>query len=448
MKLQLPRKRITIPFVLMLVAGGVHLWREHQRALPEHWDGSYDLETVAVPAAGSGEGAGAGARPPAATPGPDWSHWRGPAGNGISPEKDWFSPWPPQGPKRFWKATLGAGYSSFALAGGRLYTMGNLAGRDVVYCLDAATGSALWKHSYPCGSDPSYPGPRATPTVDGDRVYTLSRKGHLFCLDAATGKLRWAREAARDAGARLPQWDLGGSVLVAGRLLVLNVGSAGLALDKETGETVWSSGKGPSGYATPVPYELQGRQGVALFGFNRILGLDPADGKLLWEHPWSTGCDVNAADPIVTGDKVFFSSGYGTGCALVQFEPGPPRVLWKNQNLAEHFSSPILLDGCIYGFDGNAGSQGSLRCLDLATGELKWSHGGLVGSLVAADGKLLILSELGELLVVEASPAAYKELARAQLVGGQCFTVPLLSGARAYCRNTAGEVLCVSTRGE
>lgn len=373
----------------------------------------------------------------------DWPNWRGPTYNGQSKETDWQANWPEAGPKRLWRQAVGTGFSSIAVAGGRAYTMGNDKDIDTVWCFDAATGEEIWKHSYPCPKDANLyeGGPGATPTVDGKRVYTFSKKGHLFCLNAATGEVIWKRNIDQQFKAKLPKWGFAGSPLVQGDKLFLNAGSAGIALDKATGETVWQSGKGPAGYATPVPFEQKGLKCLAIFGQNSLIAVNAADGKQLWQTPWQTSYDINAADPIISDGKVFISSGYNKGCALFEIAD-PPKELWKNRTMRNQFSSCVLVDGYLYGFDMSV-----LKCVDFKTGQEKWSQKGLgKGSLMAADGKLIILGDSGELVTAEPSPEAFKPISRAKVLAGRCWTVPVLAGGRIYCRNAAGDLVCLDVR--
>ncbi len=188
--------------------------------------------------------------------GADWPNFRGPNHDGISSETGWIAKWPAEGPKQLWKASVGTGFASIAVAGGRAYVMGNLAETDTVYCFDAETGKPVWKYSYPAALDPKMHegGPGATPTVDGGRVYTASKQGLVFCLDAAKGQLIWSNNAASLVGAGVPNWGFAASVLVQDNLLILDMGGSGAALDKSNGQVVWSSAKEAGGYATPLPF--------------------------------------------------------------------------------------------------------------------------------------------------------------------------------------------------
>lgn len=376
----------------------------------------------------------------------DWPNFRGPDHNGVSHETGWFNEWPRPGPRQAWRAKVGTGFASFAVADGRAYTTGNQNNTDTLFCFDAATGRQLWSSSYPCPLDPHYydGGTSATPTVDGAVVYQLSRRGHLLALDAASGQVRWSINVAEQTGAEVPEWGFASSPLVWRDLLILNVGSAGTAVDKRTGRVVWTSGKDAAGYATAVPRTAGGHEEVVLLVRERLVGLDPATGREHWSYPWKTRYKVNATDPVILRDRLFIATGYNRGGAVLDVSGSVPQVVWEGKQMRNHFNACVLVDGFLYGFDGNVGDRGPLKCLDFQTGTVLWTHEGLgTGALTAADGKLIILSERGELLVAEASPKGFRELARAQILGGKCWTAPVLANGRIYCRNSRGDVACV-----
>jgi outer membrane protein assembly factor BamB len=376
----------------------------------------------------------------------DWPRWRGPDLNGISSETGWTAHWPAEGPRQIWKTTVGTGFSSLAVSKGRVYTMGNARDTEAVYCLDAETGRELWVQFYSCPVDPNMyeGGPSATPTVDAGRVFTLSRRGDLFCFEAESGKIIWQKNIASETGAARPTWGFAGSPLVEGDLLILNVGSAGTALEKATGKLVWQSGKNPAGYSTPVPLDWEGERYVLLFGQQALTAVHARSGKALWSHPWKTPHDINAADPIVAGDKVFLSSGYHRGGAVLKLTSAGPRVLWENKDMRNQFNPSVLIGNKLYGFDGNSGQGGALKCVDFESGVVHWAEPKIsFGALMAAGQNLIVLSERGELLAGPASPAAFKPTSRAQVLGGRCWTTPVLANGRLYCRNSRGDIVCL-----
>ena len=381
----------------------------------------------------------------------DWTRWRGPDLNGISSETGWLAKWPDDGPKRLWKAKVGTGFSSVSVANGKVYTLGN-SGRgkgkekDTVFCFDAATGKAIWSHAYEAKLDPKYyaGGPSGTPTVDGDRVFTLGKRGQLICFGAADGHVVWQKNIATETKGKRPTWGFAGSPLVIGGTVFVNVGSHGTALDKKTGKILWSTGRDSASYSSIVPHVRDGRQELVMFAYKAVVAVDPKTGSTLWSYPWETKYDTNAADPILIGDKVFISSGYDRGCALLQINGDKVVKLWENKNMRNHFNPCVLIDGHLYGFDGNTG-RATLKCIELATGKVQWeekSFGGF-GALQAIGKKLLIISNQGELIVAEANADEFTETSRAQVTGPKCWTTPVLANGRIYCRNSRGDLTCL-----
>jgi outer membrane protein assembly factor BamB len=371
----------------------------------------------------------------------DWPQWRGPQRSGISAERGWSHRWPASGPRRLWGVQVGQGFSGVAVVGGRLYTAGNVNGQDVVYCLNADTGQVIWRYAYPC--DPGdYGGPRATPTADGASVYTLSRDGRAFCLNALNGRPVWQKDLRREMNAQTPNWGFAGSPLIEGNLVLFNVGTAGIALDKRTGRTEWASGPKTAGYASPVPFTLGAQRGVAFFVAWGIVAVNPASGRPLWQHNWNTNFDVNAADPIVSGDSVFISSNYNRGGALLKVSGKRASVVWENRNMRNHFNTCVLLNGFLYGNDEN-----TLKCIEWSTGRERWRLRGIdKGGLIASDGRLIVLTGRGELVIAQATPERYVELARARVLDGTTWTPPVLANGRIYCRSHEGMLVCLDVR--
>ncbi|MBM4024378.1 MAG: alcohol dehydrogenase [Planctomycetes bacterium] len=379
----------------------------------------------------------------------DWPCYRGPNHNGISQETDWSANWGTSGPKVLWQKSIGIGFSTTAVADGRVYNMGNSDKKtDIVYCFDAKTGQELWKHTYPSPLEPKYydGGTLSTPTVAGGKVYTLGKMGDFFCLDAKTGKVLWQKQLNKELGFELPTWHFSSSTLIVDDKAILNIGTGGLALHKDTGAVVWQSDKGKCGYATPVPFTMDGRPGLALFGEVTLVAVSPTDGKRLWEYPWRTQYEVNAADPIVVGNQVFLTTGYKRGCGLIEVHGADVKKIWENRVMAMQINSPVLHEGHVYGFDENV-----FKCLKLQDGSEQWADRSLgKGALMmSADGRLIITSERGELVIAKADPQKFDVLARAQiLTKTRCWTSPVLANGRIYARNAAGDFVCVDVSGK
>lgn len=374
----------------------------------------------------------------------DWPRWRGPDADGISMETDW-DPEALNRPRILWKASVGTGYSSVAVKDRYLYTMGNEKNIDTVYCINAVTGKEIWHYSYPCMLG-LHPGPRVTPTIDGNSVYTLSRDGDLFCFNAENGKVRWKMNITSEFRVSPPKWGFAGSPVIEEGLLILNAGVSGVALNKKTGKKIWFSKTGTGGYAAPVIYDYNGKRCAAIFGEKALYAVEAKTGKLLWSYPWRTEHDVNAADPLVVGNRVFISSNYGKGCVLLEMTGKKPKVLWQNNRMSSHFSSFIYLDGYIYGNDGSSWIKNSVfRCLDINTGEEMWGEALGFGSLIAVSGKLIMLNAGGDLFIAEATHHSYREIARAEKVLARtCWTPPVFWNGGIFCRNLRGDLIYIS----
>ena len=386
--------------------------------------------------------------------GANWPSFRGPGHDGKSTES---IAWPTNGPRQLWKINVGIGHSAVSVVGDRAYTMGNTNDTDTIFSIDVATGKIVWTHSYPCNEKvgiKDYDGPFATPTVANGVVYTLSRKGDVFALDARDGKVIWSRNIVKEDDVRPPGFGgLAGSPLILGDKLILNGSPGGMALDAKTGKTLWKSGAGPGGHATPVPLRIGQKTYLAIHSPRALTIVDAADGKQTWTTERRQPIGVNAPDPVVDGTKVFVTAGRAFGGALFDVT-GATTPLWEQEGLSSHWHTSVLLNGYLYGPDGNnsegAGrSPTSLRCLDWKTGEIKWSEPKLeFNGLISVGGKLLILTEVGDLVLAEASPAAYKELGSARVIEGRAFTAPVFANGKVYARNTKGDVVCLDIGGK
>ncbi|MDA1051440.1 MAG: PQQ-like beta-propeller repeat protein [Planctomycetota bacterium] len=379
----------------------------------------------------------------------DWPRWRGPTRDGISRESQLSVEWPAAGPPVLWRANVGTGFSSIVVASGRAFTLGNRDNTDTVYCFEAETGDTRWTHSYEAPLNDKFfdGGPTSTPTVDENVVYTLSRAGNAICFDAASGEVRWSKNIAEEASVRVPGWGFGGSPVVFGNKLLLAVGETGAAVDKRTGELLWSSADKDAGYATPLPFQHDGNWLALIASGKYFHAVDIATGEEQWRYKWLTRFGCNAADPILSGDTVFISSGYNRGSALLKLTEGEPEDVWKSKDFQNQFSSSVLIDGYLYGIDGDTTGERLLKCVELASGKIQWSESGFgSGALIAAGSHLIILSETGELAVAGASPTEFKSLAKATVLQGKCWTAPTLAHGRVYCRSADGDVVCVDLK--
>jgi len=385
----------------------------------------------------------------------DWPNWRGPQHNGISYEGNWGGNWANCEPNVVWEQQVKTGFSSIAVAEGRLYTMGNsdlvVGGKtiahDLVYCLDANSGEILWTHAYPSPLAPdSYDGgPSATPTVADSNVYTLSKHGMAYCLDANDGEVVWENDLVANYGVRTPTWGLAGSPYVDGNLVIYNVGTHGLALYAADGTLAWETGTNRPGYSTPVPFDFEGQHLLVLMGEKTFAAVQVQTGHVLWEHPWITSNQANIPDPIVDSNLVFVSTGYNKGSALFDVATGHATQLWFQKNMQCYLNSCVLWQGYLYGPNDKGDA---LTCVQRSTGDIMWTwnqaQGGLSkGSVTLADGKLIILSQGGELCIAEASPVGYRQIGRGRILAGKCWSVPVLANGKIYARNSTGNLVCV-----
>jgi outer membrane protein assembly factor BamB len=329
-----------------------------------------------------------------------------------------------------------------------VFTLTKEKNEEIVVCLDAATGKDRWRYRYDCdyaahqsftggGMPASRTGPRATPTVDGGCVYTLGATGTLLCLDATTGKKVWQQDLLRIAGRDCPTHGYCGSPLVVGERIYLELGGenkAIAALDKKDGSVVWQSLNDTLGQGSPIWAEVRGVPQVIFFTGRGAVGVAPQDGRLLWRYPWTTRFDLNIATPIYADGKVFISSNYGTGGALIRVtDKDEPPTLWKSLAMQNHISTSVLYQGNLYGF-----SEDRLRCVNFETGKVRWDKSGLgKGSLVIADGHLIILGQHGELVLAKPNANEYVEVSRCQVFdkGTLTWTVPVVSNGRLFIRS-------------
>lgn len=395
----------------------------------------------------------------------DWPQYRGPNANGTTAEAIQKT-WPASGPKQLWKTPVNAGFSSFAVGGGKAFTLVTRSidnvKNEVCVALDADSGKELWAvplgfSKYDGGGDSGAPhnsggdGPRSTPSLDGNRVYTISAALVLTCLDANDGKVVWRKDLVKEHGARNIQWQNAASPLIEGDSIFLCAGGTNqalLAFRKTDGALVWKGQNDKMTHATPIAGTILGQRQVVFFTQSGLVSVKPADGTVLWryEFPYKVS---TAASPVIGDDMVFCSAGYGVGAGAVRISKDgsgfKATELWRKPNQQmNHWSTSVYHDGHLYGLFGfKQWEKVPLKCIDLATGEEKWSKEGYgQGGTILAGGNLVTLAENGDLVVVEASPKAYNETARFKVVTGKCWNNVALANGRIYARSTK-EGVCV-----
>ena len=382
----------------------------------------------------------------------DWPQWRGPKRDGISRERGWRRDRGSSGPPILWQRhTSGPGYSGLAVVRNRLYTMMQDGPTEAVVCWDAETGRELWRRRYAARfvSDQGS-GPRATPTVDDNRVYTLGATGILHCLDERTGAVQWRRDLVADFGGHIPEWGVAASPLIDGDWLYVTPGGAQdtsvVCLEKKSGKVRWTSLNDRPAYSSPVIATAAGVRQLILLTGEGLVSLSLEEGRLYWRLPWSTSMDCNVATPICHGDEIFISSGYGKGCALLRVVARGAGALdvetmYAHRRMRNHFSTSVLYEGHLYGFD-----ETRLVCMEWATGKLRWEARGFrKGSVLISDGHLIILGENGKLALAEATPEAYRELCSVRVTRGRCWTVPTLAGGKLFIRDPR-RIVCYDLR--
>lgn len=349
-----------------------------------------------------------------------------------------------------WKVEVGTGFSTVSVAGDRVLTMGNEGDRDTVWCLDAASGEVLWKHTYDCELDPRYyeGGPGGTPTIHEGAVYTLSKKGHAYRFDLETGEVTWSRDLLADHDFELPEWSFACSPFVDGDRVLYNVGRGGLALSRETGKTLWMPTTETSGYATVVPYPTPENPSVhLLFSAKSLLAFDSDSGESYWSYPWKSSRDVNAADPLVIGDRLMVSSSAGTEMLSLGEGRSEPEKLWKQHDLKWYFNPGVRIGDHVYSLHGTTHRPTELTCTDIATGETVWAEEGFGSGGLVAAGEVVIVFDNGMLTLFRASPEKYDPIHQQKILEGKCWTSPVLSNGRVYCRTAEGELAAVVLAG-
>lgn len=379
----------------------------------------------------------------------DWPQWRGPDGDNVSKESGW-SPVGAEAP--LWTAQVGTGYSSPAIADGRVIINGYFddeetpgEGIDRISCLSVETGGLLWVVEYPATiyNNEHAGGALSSPTIVGDTVYVASRAGELRAIDVENGGPRWEVDLVERHGVDPDRYGFASSPYFHDGRLILNASST-LAIDAASGETLWISEDNEARYSTVAPIQLGERLGFVVFGHAGLLVLDGSNGELIHNFSFRKGeRNVEGATPIVMGEEVFISSGYEQGGALVDFGGEAPELIWRTRRMRNKMAGSTLWEDHLYGFD-----ESMLKCINLL-GEEQWRVRGLGhGALTIADGHLLVTTSDGELIVAKAGSDGFDELSRRKVIDGGVFWAgPVLSDGRIFVRGSLGDLACMDHRG-
>jgi len=379
----------------------------------------------------------------------DWPQFLGPTRNGVYPGNDLAEKWPKEGPVVVWKKAVGQGFSGPAVAGGKLILFHRVNNREIVDCLKATNGAAVWQFEYPTAYRDDFgfdEGPRATPSISDGRVYTFGAEGMVHCLDIETGKQLWSADTKAKFGAPKGYFGMACSPLVEGGVLLLNIGGeddAGIvAFDRVSGQLKWRASADKASYSSPVAATVDGKRRVFFFTRSGLASVDPADGRVCFDYPWrpAESASVSAATPLVIDDYIFISACYGAGAILLRVHGDEAEKVWSAEDvLSNHYATSVYYEGCLYGIDGRTdpGYQpgASLRCVDLKTGKLRWKDDSVgAATITLASGQLLILTEKGELIRARATPEKFEPNARAQVFPAHMRAFPALAGGYLFAR--------------
>lgn len=364
----------------------------------------------------SGIPAVASERPPVVEDSLAWPSWKGPTDNNRAAFSDIRTDWS-GGLQKLWEADYlcrgdqSIAWSSPAVSGNHLVVPGRHDSSDIIFCMHPQSGALLWYHRYHAPAEnASYgEGPRGMPTIDGDRVYTVSRGGILLCLGLADGAIRWERSYL-DMGGAEPKWGFAGAPVVYGDALFVQVGGTALvhALDKYTGKTIWQSDPAPASYSTPAVVGVDSAQMMLVVGGQEFFALDPLTGGTLWSTPWAVANNINICTPAFDRQRqvAVISAWYNKGTQAVRIHRERPEVLWHSKELTAHQTDPIIIDGYVYGFSGmSAHNNDDFVCLDLMTGEKQWDSKELgTGQFIQVGPWFLSVDVKGSLYLAKATP--------------------------------------------
>ena len=368
----------------------------------------------------------------------DWPQFLGPTRDGVAP-----GPKPGTKPELLWKHDVGHGFAGPVIADGKLILFERLKDRESLTAFDVNTGAKVWTSDYETKYQDDFgfdDGPRSAPTVSNGKIYTFGAEGMLTCLNASSGKKIWNVDTRAKYGFHKGWFGAAGAPLVEGSLVMINAGGtngAGIvAFDRETGKQAWTSTEDEASYSSGMVATIGGERHGLFLTRAGLVDVEPLTGKVRFQFPWRSRNDasVNAATPIVVGDLVFISSSYRTGAALLKVSGSKVEKVWSNdESLSNHYSTSVVKDGFLYGFHGRQENGQALRCVELKTGQVKWTDDDFgAGTLMLIDDQLLVLRENGELVWAAASPKALSISARAPLFQGVVRAYPAYAGG-VYC---------------
>jgi outer membrane protein assembly factor BamB len=386
----------------------------------------------------------------------DWPQFLGPSRDGVSAETGLAKTWPAKGPRILWHKEIGVGFSGPVVAGDRLIAFYRVKGEEIVQCLNAESGMELWKHGYPTAFEDDFrkgDGPRGTPVIAGARVVTLGADGALHCLDLKSGSVHWSRKLLKDYPVPPSYFGIGTTPVIDDGLVLVNVGAknAGIvAFALQDGKEIWKATSDAASYSSPVVRAVEGVKHAIFLTREGVVILDPKTGAVRHQQRFRARIDasVNAATPLMIGEEAFFSASYDTGALLLKLRKDGAEQLWADRALiSNHYNTCIHHDGYLYGFDGRQESGANFRCVDLKNRRITWNQPRFgCASMIFADGMLILLTEQGELVLVEANPKAFLELARARIFeNGPCRAEIALANGRLYARD-ARQLVCADLR--
>lgn len=375
----------------------------------------------------------------------DWPQFLGPRRDGVSMETG-IKAWGPKGPSVLWARDVGPGYAGAVVSGDRVIAFHRVGDEEVVECLRADTGKPLWKSVYPTEFQDDFDkgnGPRATPVIAGDHVVTYGADGWLHAFELQTGKKLWGRNVVTEYKVPASFFGVGSSPMVVGDRVLVNVGAknAGIvAFAIDSGKEQWRATSDGASYSSPTTATIDGVTHAVFFTRQGAVLLDPKTGDVRFQTQWRPRIEasVNAATPLIIGDTAFFSTSYDTGALLLKLKKDGADKLWDSDEvMTNHYNTCVHRDGHLYGFHGRQEAGASFRCVELKTQKVRWDRPRFgCGSMILAGDKIIVLTESGELLLVEATPEAYRELARAQvLTSGPCRAQIALANGRVFARD-------------